>query len=145
MSRLKPPSIEDVLRKPRRKVSKLISAEKRKLAHWAWLGRKGWVYARNRYYLLHIANLSCSWCGSREKRVCDHKLPRALGGSHDLKNLQVLCAVCHRIKTRWDMRFIRKYKKTGRRVYVEPSGFAGIGEGSNVEIREGNTAEGIVN
>ena len=121
MRRLKPPSIAYVLRKRKKKASKLLSAERKRMARWVWLGRKGYLYARNKYYLLHIADLPCTWCGSREERVCDHKLPRALGGSHALANLQVLCKKCHKRKTRWDMRYIREFRKTGRRTYTEPS------------------------
>lgn len=120
MRHLRPPSIKSVLRPKRTHKSRVVSAEKKRLAHWQWLGKKGYIFARNRYYLLHIADLPCAWCQSRKKRIADHKLPRALGGTHDLENLQVLCSDCHKRKTRWDMRYIRAFRKTGRKTYVEP-------------------------
>lgn len=40
----------------------------------------------------------CRLCGARATEV-DHITPLRLGGTHDLANLQPLCASCHRKKT----------------------------------------------
>lgn len=40
----------------------------------------------------------CRACGARATEV-DHIIPLRLGGTHDLTNLQPLCASCHRRKT----------------------------------------------
>lgn len=37
----------------------------------------------------------CQWCGSTEDLEVDHITPISEGGSHDLSNLQTLCAECH--------------------------------------------------
>lgn len=42
----------------------------------------------------------------------DHVIPRALGGSNDATNLQILCRTCHRSKTaRYDVPRIAKAKR----------------------------------
>jgi 5-methylcytosine-specific restriction endonuclease McrA len=40
----------------------------------------------------------CANCGSVDKLVIDHIIPIARGGISALENLQLLCAVCNRIK-----------------------------------------------
>ena len=40
----------------------------------------------------------CSYCHSFESLQVDHKIPKILGGSHDIANLQWLCAECNRMK-----------------------------------------------
>ncbi len=40
----------------------------------------------------------CANCGAGEKLVLDHVIPIAKGGLSQLKNLQLLCAECNRIK-----------------------------------------------
>lgn len=40
----------------------------------------------------------CRVCGSTENLTIDHKLPIALGGTDDIKNLWVLCKKCNGIK-----------------------------------------------
>ena len=51
------------------------------------------------------ANGRCEQCGHRHPRLeCDHITPTTQGGSHDLANLQLLCAGvqscrCHERKT----------------------------------------------
>lgn len=37
----------------------------------------------------------CTQCGSQYALQLDHKLPIALGGNHDLRNLRVLCRACN--------------------------------------------------
>ena len=42
----------------------------------------------------------------------DHIIPKSIGGSHKMSNLQILCTNCHlRIKSKTDMKKIWKYKK----------------------------------
>jgi 5-methylcytosine-specific restriction endonuclease McrA len=42
---------------------------------------------------------------------CDHILPLALNGKHDLTNWQALCPSCHRGKTKFDVTRIAKAKR----------------------------------
>ena len=42
----------------------------------------------------------CANCGESESGVVDHILPIAKGGRSELDNLQILCAVCNRIKAK---------------------------------------------
>ena len=38
----------------------------------------------------------CRYCGSDEEPLhIDHIIPRKVGGTHDLENLQVLCKACN--------------------------------------------------
>lgn len=41
---------------------------------------------------------ACVACGSEESLSIDHVLPRALGGSDDMSNLQTLCRWCNTSK-----------------------------------------------
>ena len=41
----------------------------------------------------------------------DHKVPKALGGSDSIRNLQLLCPECHMLKTQEDRKKISKAKK----------------------------------
>jgi 5-methylcytosine-specific restriction protein A len=38
-------------------------------------------------------------CGSYREAHCDHVVPKRLGGTDDLANLQTLCVRCHSAKT----------------------------------------------
>jgi len=40
----------------------------------------------------------CANCGGEDDLVLDHVIPVAKGGASKLENLQLLCAVCNRIK-----------------------------------------------
>ena len=40
----------------------------------------------------------CVCCGSSENLTFDHKMPKARGGSNDLKNGQILCKRCNQFK-----------------------------------------------
>jgi len=45
----------------------------------------------------------CRYCGSDEEPLhIDHIIPRKLGGTHDLENLQVLCKACNLRKSSKD-------------------------------------------
>jgi 5-methylcytosine-specific restriction protein A len=53
----------------------------------------------------------CQLCQAKLKTgegIGDHILPDALGGDPTLENLQIICSVCHKAKTRNDVRQIRK-------------------------------------
>ena len=53
----------------------------------------------------------CEKCHARLKTgesEGDHILPCALGGDNSLENLQILCKVCHKEKTKNDVRSVRK-------------------------------------
>lgn len=41
----------------------------------------------------------------------DHIIPKALGGSNSMENIQALCPNCHSSKTKKDMKKIRKNKR----------------------------------
>ena len=45
----------------------------------------------------------CRYCGSDEEPLhIDHIIPRKVGGTHDLENLQVLCKACNLKKSSKD-------------------------------------------
>jgi len=49
------------------------------------------VFARDNY--------TCTYCGERGKKLeCDHIIPVAKGGSHDLGNLTTACKACNQSK-----------------------------------------------
>jgi 5-methylcytosine-specific restriction endonuclease McrA len=64
---------------------------------------------------------TCVLCGKKDCLEVDHILPISLGGSNKLENLQTLCDVCHKKKTKQDVELLRrtnklkKYKKSLRR------------------------------
>jgi 5-methylcytosine-specific restriction enzyme A len=63
---------------------------------------KDWEAARQRVFLRDL--FTCQDCGRMVGIVpgdahCDHKLPRARGGSDEDSNLQTLCKWCHSRKT----------------------------------------------
>lgn len=41
----------------------------------------------------------CGYCFSTEGLTIDHKQPKILGGTDDIKNLQVLCERCNKMKS----------------------------------------------
>jgi hypothetical protein len=61
--------------------------------------RHGGFMAATKRSLLKEAKGCCRWCGSTQLLEFDHVLPVDLGGTHDLRNGQVLCRGCHRAKT----------------------------------------------
>lgn len=64
------------------------------------------LYYKNRYQMIYVESLSCAQCGELDtlKLDVDHVVPRALGGSDERSNLQVLCGEpCHRKKTELDL------------------------------------------
>lgn len=110
------PKISDIAGKPSKRLRtyrKRLSKEEERLRHLSWLGAHGYIYARNRYYLLFIKNEPCKQCGSMDNRCVDHIQPRGLGGGHELENLQALCRTCHKKKTKIDVENIKKAKAAG--------------------------------
>ncbi len=67
-----------------------------------------------RVELLHVLRESCTKCHTPYKIVhqIDHIIPLCLGGSDDWNNLQPLCVLCHREKTKEDMKIYRDYLMT---------------------------------
>ncbi|MCI0598743.1 MAG: HNH endonuclease [Beijerinckiaceae bacterium] len=59
----------------------------------------------------------CEKCGiafGRKKPEFDHILPAEYGGKGTLSNCQVLCAECHKAKTKTDVRGMRKADRQRR-------------------------------
>lgn len=65
----------------------------------------------------------CPWCGLhfREEDVMelDHKIPRALGGKEEWKNLQLLHRHCHDEKSKFDLENIRLQKSKSKQTEVQ--------------------------
>ena len=73
-----------------------------------WLGAVEY-WSSFRYNILLRDDYTCAECGRRapDYMEVDHMLPLALGGAcYDEANLQTLCGVCHKKKTRKDARNI---------------------------------------
>ena len=100
--------------------------EKRKDEYAARGSRKPWrgpkvlgrTSYRKRNRIRALAGVtSCSRCKFIAEDLCqlevDHIVPQWEGGTHDLSNLQVLCANCHALKTKSDTeRFYRSQNST---------------------------------
>lgn len=57
--------------------------------------------------------LRCHWCGIVDlDGECDHIVPRAEGGSHELPNLVWSCRVCHRSKTQRESKRGNRKRRT---------------------------------
>lgn len=66
-----------------------------------------------RYEILKSAGGRCELCGVSHEEVplqVDHIIPRALGGSNDASNLQVLCRTCNADKRHLDQTDFRKVR-----------------------------------
>ena len=64
------------------------SARRRISSGWEWGKRRDAVRARDRV---------CVRCGSTERLEVHHREPVVHGGSNELKELELLCARCHRL------------------------------------------------
>ncbi|PIT53970.1 HNH endonuclease [Snodgrassella alvi] len=69
-------------------------------------GRGGRPWRRLREAVLLRDRYTCQYCGlvSAEEMEVDHIVNIAAGGTDDMGNLQTLCKVCHRVKTRLESR-----------------------------------------
>lgn len=60
---------------------------------------------RRRKLLIRRDGRACRFCGSSENLTIDHVIPKSIGGTNDLRNLQLLCADCNAAKgsNRWGL------------------------------------------
>lgn len=97
-----------------------------------WCGACAMDYLRARGFLYrddaidankkkNKGNLKCESCGCDIKEeyghidcTVDHKLPLALGGTHELDNLWVLCPKCNKIKTAKDIALMNELRAQKR-------------------------------
>jgi 5-methylcytosine-specific restriction endonuclease McrA len=69
--------------------------------------------------LIHLRKGICGKCCNEIKDtiVMDHIKPIALGGAEfDINNLQLLCKVCNKIKTRQDAKDIAKQREVEKKL-----------------------------
>ena len=60
----------------------------------------GKVKLKDKVFMLeNIPKKKCRYCLSRENLTYDHKFPLILGGTSELKNIQVLCESCNKLKS----------------------------------------------
>lgn len=79
-------------------------------------GNRTHVTTATRKRILARDRHQCVQCGSTERLEVDHILNVARGGTHDLDNLQTLCADCHATKTAKESgEWRRKTKRQPRR------------------------------
>jgi hypothetical protein len=67
------------------------------------------LFGKNRLITLGYIN-KCK-CGNIIELEVDHIIPRFKGGTDELSNLQVLCKICHNIKSKKEWDEARKKKK----------------------------------
>lgn len=82
-----------------------MNKKKRSGSNWEWQKIKGMVHERDGYM--------CVLCGRSEDDGitlhCDHILRKVDGGLDTMENLQSLCNVCHKTKTRVENSTRRPY------------------------------------
>ena len=65
-------------------------------------------------------NFTCIWCGMKHPSsylICDHIIPIAIGGKEfDMDNVQTLCKRCDKLKTKADMKIIRRHKRLEKQI-----------------------------
>jgi 5-methylcytosine-specific restriction endonuclease McrA len=51
--------------------------------------------------IFQLLDAECNNCGSKDysRMQVDHIVPKSLGGSNSVNNIQILCSTCHREKT----------------------------------------------
>jgi len=93
----------------RRCVKRYLSTPKGK----EWIERHKNTWRGKAAYLIHIEKKPCKVCGEADVEMlqCDHIRPRAMNGSDDWDNLQVLCIKCHTEKSAIDIKRITAYWK----------------------------------
>lgn len=77
----------------------------------AWIERHKNTWRGKAAYLIHILREPCAVCGEDDVELleCDHIRPRAMNGTDDWSNLQVLCFEHHDEKTAIDIKRIQAY------------------------------------
>lgn len=85
-----------------------------------WENPSGGAPHKQRKAALQRDNHQCVKCGNTQHLEVDHILNVARGGTHDLNNLQTLCADCHREKSQEEARQARAMKRARRRLPVAP-------------------------
>lgn len=76
-----------------------------------WIERHKDTWRGKAAYLIHVEKQPCKFCGEADVELlqCDHIRPRAMNGSDDWSNLQVLCLKHHAEKTAIDIKKIQAY------------------------------------
>lgn len=96
--------IQDLVQFCSHKIAQFLKSKK----IYPWDHRRnasGYISGSKRYEVLANAKNRCVLCGvSSEQRALevDHIVPRALGGSDDISNLQALCYKCNSMKRHTD-------------------------------------------
>lgn len=90
-------------------IREAVEVEKRRATPYAWKAR---IWASQ--------DFRCALCwvrlGAPEDAEYDHVVPLALGGRHDIMNIEALCRTpCHLEKTKADIRRIAKAKRIARK------------------------------
>ena len=76
-----------------------------------WIERHKNTWRGKAAYLIHILHEPCAVCGEDDVALleCDHIRPRAMNGTDDWSNLQVLCFEHHDEKSAIDIKKIQAY------------------------------------
>jgi hypothetical protein len=103
-------------------------------------------------WILEVQSHRCFACETALERVeLDHIIPLGLGGSNSPDNWAALCVLCHRRKTRSDLRQIakakrqRRYHETGRSRAPRNTGtLPGLGEARGFDRSRRRCLNGMV-
>jgi len=71
------------------------------------------------YHLISVLGGSCIKCKSTENLQLHHKIPLSKGGQDEVKNLEVLCTLCHN-KAHNYVKKINKHKSIVLRFRLKP-------------------------
>ena len=72
---------------------------------------QGYLWEEIRQRILERDHFRCVSCGSQDRCEVDHVVAIALGGTDEDDNLQTLCYVHHKIKSKTDAYKIAKKKR----------------------------------
>lgn len=90
----------------------------------------------NKKHLFNSQNVKCKICLYQLDSIItsplDHIIPKGLGGSDDITNLQLLCIPCHKKKTKKDMKTIRDAKHNSLNIKED------INSNGNTSNKSGN-------
>lgn len=64
-----------------------------------WEGKRQAVFARDKGLCQECLRMGIITAPVGRRRICDHVMPKAEGGSDDMSNLQTLCKTCSDRKT----------------------------------------------